>query len=965
MNRTVVDAISPDMIALALPRATDAERAQALTVAQAILVEMDPSLSPTDLAAMRAGLSDDPIIDLGMAVTHVVRAIADIEGIAALEIVAGQRAVMDAVLGHLRFEAADVLGRVLVSHSLSDALTAHPRAFAIAANRIRCAESAIREMLLRVAADRPMLSDIAPDFDPDSAIAGLHLGAGDTHADGRAVAIIAFTDGTHIVYKPRSLACDVGFAHLIRWMNERLGTGLHAARTIDRGTYGYAEFIRTSEHSQQPEADCEAIGRLLALLHALRACDMHYENIILSERGPIVVDAETLLTPIVDAASDYAAGSASRAAAVRIADSVLGIGLLPTLIGDPAAARGFDVGFLGYRAGQRSPYRAVTVSPGVGTSLQFGTASTAAPTRALDDLPTHRQRDGVRRGFDRLARAIAADSDSFLRAVGRYLSRTTVRVVPAPTVTYRQLLTMSYHPDALADPHLRAAVLARVVLRDGRPGSGELSVAEARQLARGDIPVFTCAVEDSVLVTHVAGERLAIPFGGRSPLHHVREYVPRMNEDRGRQLRFIDLAFVSSLDKDDDRTTPGEVAHKDPLDSTRHRLARLADEMIRGTTSRFPATWIDPSVTVPDQSQWRPGSLGYDVYGGAPGIALVLAAGSVVFGDEGFAESAAAVLRPLSDQLTRGALGGVDPAAGGLTGAGSTVYSLALASRYLGADRLPVDREAMLSLLVRAAEDPRQSWDFVGGIAGALAAAVAVADEERAGSAIERLSERALRAIDDVAWDQAYTGYAHGAAGAAIVLLRASTVCNDERLRRRGVEMLDRVRETIRGGRVPRTFVAEDRQESVAWCHGATGVMLALLQAREVDRALADESEVQSLAQHVCERGFGNNPTLCHGDAGSLDVLTSVVGQLPTLSIKGTPLIDQMASLTALVSRSAENARRQRRNRYGFVNSVMVGAAGTAWAVMRAGHPSIMPSLLGLADLPPKRAVEHKKKKAG
>lgn len=50
-------------------------------------------------------------------------------------------------------------------------------------------------------------------------LAEVQLGAGDTHRGGRSVVIASFANGARIVYKPRSLAVDEHFQHLLSWLN--------------------------------------------------------------------------------------------------------------------------------------------------------------------------------------------------------------------------------------------------------------------------------------------------------------------------------------------------------------------------------------------------------------------------------------------------------------------------------------------------------------------------------------------------------------------------------------------------------------------------------------------------------------------------------------------------------------------------------------------------------------------------
>ena len=45
--------------------------------------------------------------------------------------------------------------------------------------------------------------------------------AGDSHRNGRSVAIVWFDNGVRVVYKPRPMRIDCHFQDMLRWLNDR------------------------------------------------------------------------------------------------------------------------------------------------------------------------------------------------------------------------------------------------------------------------------------------------------------------------------------------------------------------------------------------------------------------------------------------------------------------------------------------------------------------------------------------------------------------------------------------------------------------------------------------------------------------------------------------------------------------------------------------------------------------------
>lgn len=975
------------MLENVLSAADESERATATTVAADLLSAPAPrSLSNDEQTAVIDALrAPGPMAGLVELVDAVARALAGPESAAMLRhpMIDPDGRVPQQLRTHLRERAADAIGRVVVHlvddfRAVTHASVDVPAGFgpfidwvtgpgrgrlftdhadALAATRAALAASvhALGEMLERVEDDREALAALTGGSE-HARLSSVRVGAGDTHDCGRVVTVLEFDDGVRAVYKPRSLAGDAAFVAVLQWMRREAGIALPSVRTIDRGDYGYAEFVdRIGDLSRtRARTYLRDVGSLLAILQALRANDMHFENIVMGPEGPVVIDGETLLTPVARHLPDYADGAASDVAGRRISRSVLGIGILPTVIGAAKDDPGLDIGVLGFRGGQLSPFRSVVIrdaqSLDVHTALARTEVSGDAPADTFSALDAAEQRDAVRAGYRATALALAHRADDLADVVAHAFSNVRVRHVPAASALYRQILTLAHHPQAWSDRPLRVAVLSRVVLRRGDAADSALQASEAAQLARGDIPHFTIWADSTVLTD--ADGRTFPALIERSPIDNAREGIAALAADLDAQDRAIDLAFVSSLSTDDDVTawpdSPSSGGGGEEASAVaRGILDDLVASVVRGTAPRFPSTWIDPQVTVPDQAQWAPGTLGYDLYGGAPGVALALAAGAAVFGDDRYADVALSVLDPIARQFADGVIDELPFAVGGLTGAGSTAYALSVGHALLGPGSFALDRAALLRVLGRGVGGPDQSWDLVSGTVGALAAALAVDDGTGTGT-VDAIARRVRAQSPLFDTDTAYTGYAHGAVGAAAVLLRAGARLDDHALTATGAQLLRRVMDTRRETGWPRTFAAHDRTAGHAWCHGSTGALLAAAEAHTIDADLVSPAELVELSRDVLAEGLGNNPTLCHGDAGTIDVLAYVGAVSPDLVVDGR-LVSRLAPVLAAGAASAfVRARSGRRNRYGFVSSLMIGSAGTAWALMRAQRPDLLPSVLGL-----------------
>src|SRR6185369_4077964 len=96
----------------------------------------------------------------------------------------------------------------------------------------------------------------------------------------------------------------------------------------DRGSYGWIEFVLAQSCTSVAEVRrfYQRQGGYLALLYALEATDLHFENLIAAGEHPILVDLETLFHQRLSVAGmDDTDQLANRA----LYDSVLRVGLLP------------------------------------------------------------------------------------------------------------------------------------------------------------------------------------------------------------------------------------------------------------------------------------------------------------------------------------------------------------------------------------------------------------------------------------------------------------------------------------------------------------------------------------------------------------------------------------------------------------------------------------------------------------
>jgi type 2 lantibiotic biosynthesis protein LanM len=852
-------------------------------------------------------------------------------------------------------------------------------------NRIRKWIARSTELLERLADDYRDLQAIGLLPNDCGLVAEIGMGAGDTHRDGRSVAILRFTSGAKIVYKPRALDVDRHFQELLRWLNERMS---HAEfRTIGvltRSDYGWVEFVEPASCASSVEVSrfYRRQGGYLALLYALGANDFHFENLIAAGEHPVLIDLESLFHP---PAKFGAIDSPDlRLANDAMLHSVLRVGLLPRRSWSDDEYEGADLSGLGGKPGQLSPDRVLRWA-------EAGTDEMRAERRrvemggshnrpALHDKDDQKEIDpldyleALLEGFSALYRVLLERRAELLSEEGP-LARfgdDSIRAIIRPTRFYGLLLNESSHPDMGRDGLELEQFLDRLWVNvDEAPFLADVIPSERRDLLNDDVPIFTTTPR-STDIWDSAGERIA-GFLERSGWDSVKQIVAGMSEeDLGAQLWFIRASMATLVMESEEFRWPRFSVRRETLRS-RDELRERALEQAKATGDRLlqlalrsddHLTWI--GLTFSDM-QWSLLPLREDLYSGSPGVILTLAYLGQISGEARYTEAARCALETLKP--------GVDQTAaqrktiGAFHGWGSLIYTFTHLGALWNDPALFAAAEEFVEQLAPLIDDDAE-LDIIGGTAGCLGALLSLQKVRPSSKTLdaaircgEHLLQTATVMNEGLGWPTKVgsgtpiAGFSHGCSGMAWALGELWGVTGDERYKTTAMEAVryERSQFVPAAGNWPRPESApaekEDRMAlSVAWCYGAPGIGLARLRLlRNIDHPLLRE-DLSAAVKTTLEQGFGTNHSLCHGALGNLDFLIQADEALndATLHDEVTHLegaiLDSMASDGWLcgVPLGVESP------------SLLNGLAGIGYGLLRLAEPARVPSVLAID--PPTRA---------
>lgn len=133
----------------------------------------------------------------------------------------------------------------------------------------------------------------------------IYSGTSDIH-NGEQNFIIEFNN-KKIVYKTRGASTDNFWNEIINWVNYKLGEQvLFGVNVIDRKEYSWHEFIEYDaiDNKVGIEDFYYKTGVLSCLAYIFDLSDLHFENFICSNKGPIIIDLETICQIPIKAKED-------------------------------------------------------------------------------------------------------------------------------------------------------------------------------------------------------------------------------------------------------------------------------------------------------------------------------------------------------------------------------------------------------------------------------------------------------------------------------------------------------------------------------------------------------------------------------------------------------------------------------------------------------------------------------------
>jgi type 2 lantibiotic biosynthesis protein LanM len=772
---------------------------------------------------------------------------------------------------HVRafFDTYPVLARCLTEHTLMFS-------------------SYVREIIVNYSSDWNKFKSKLGNGSEYDCLTGIEIGAGDTHNKGKSVAILKFNSGAKLVYKPHSLRIDECYNAMLDWINQRgIKYLLSSPNVLNCGAYGYHEFISHNpcQSSMEVEQFYYRLGALTALCYTCGATDYHSENIIASGAQPVLIDLETIFTPLTETQLQYVLGEQR----LRTVFSSL---MLPGVY-SPNPLLDIDLSAVGGRGGQKSQLMKIQRINDVGTDEAY----------LIDDFYTTAEKQNrpilngeymdvsmytkhMIEGFSDLYRLILTHRDTFIRDILLPYSDAMGRHVMRATALYGKLLTHSMHPDYLQNESDRNRLLHIMVVDNSTFPPQAVIEHELEQMQRQDIPYFMFSLNSHDLYD-MNGVCIR-DFYPMSIIELVEHYLMQLSEDDlSIQLQYLRWS-LSSLE-DSDHHSDGH-SYRQRSDMYNRHTTVLTQDLIdnenRITQFQQSATSIGNSIMrrifktndsnvlcigfaiVGEEDKHKPVWLEHNLYSGLGGYVLYLAQLTHITCDQQYREMGRQLLNAMHSNKLK-----LDEASelhkeitistSAFLGESTHIYALIYCGLLWKDDTLLEDAKNRLPVLMRSIEQETQ-YDIIAGLAGCIIVMlrvyealhdveylhVAQAAGERLYTLMEELNFDAVSTTDSDGMSNQLvddhhnttnsnillTGLSHGAAGLAWAftwLARSSYNHSNHSSGDQYLIMANRllVYENHFYSEIEqnwRDLRITDRHEFADfWCHGAPGIALA------------------------------------------------------------------------------------------------------------------------------------------
>lgn len=731
----------------------------------------------------------------------------------------------------------------------------------------------------------------------DLTVKSIKIGKGDVHQNGQSTTIITFNDDQRVIFKPRSAGLDIAFNKLIESFNtNNPSLSLRTTKFIDRETYSWCEFI-----TNEPCASLDQVkeyytkaGVLIALMYLLQGVDIHFENIIAHGSSPVIIDLECLFN---HTDLNYF--------------NVLTTGMCPILTLNGFEGTAVNLSGMGatgnIKMEQTSWKWKNSGNDALNLEKVHGYLKANGNQPVYNDQPISPENylEQVLSGFDEafdwiqtVQNQIRIDEHNPLDA----FQNQTFRIIPRITQVYTAILENSFTPDALGNKLCRRATIENDLSNFplnapfvNQEGKNRLLESERIAIERMDIPYFNANTSSRYL--RESDQIILDDYFKVTPYEVILNKVMKFNQqDVNDQKKLIKSSIVSTYN-----LKLNQPILNRPFDHS--RTTNPSYEFYIEEIKRIADSIIDSIVIEEGDINWYCfkeesdaiifSLLESSLYSGKIGVALFLANMSKGLEIEKYDEIIDAIFKTeitaYKDSHKRASIS----FSSGLTG-------LLHALMEIDPDKYTDVALKLSSHITISLIEEDTVFDIMGGSAGCLKTLCKlyqISSSTEIMNKCIKLGEHLLdkRIIDPVSQKRCWisisgeplAGYSHGAAGIGLSLLSLYEISGIEKFKDAFYETLDFENYYfVDSQKNWKDLRNKDGKFQNSWCHGATGIGLARIEAYKI---LGDENllkDIIAAIEGTRNEAISTVDHFCCGKVGRIEFLIEASTLLPEIELE-------------------------------------------------------------------------------
>jgi len=366
----------------------------------------------------------------------------------------------------------------------------------------------ITELLCRLSNDSEFIAKNLFAGSPVELLVDYSGDAGDVHCNGRSVALLTFSGGRKLVYKPKNLEIANTFFSLIDLLNQKLSTPLARRKICVMGEYSWEEFIEHQECAAPSEFPVffKRLGMLTRLFQLLGARDFWLDNLIAHGDQPTFIDLEMVIQHLKEI--DMGLLSSEKMALAELEESIVKIGIVSFRTPIGLGVKAEDLAALAPIKILSSPFKLAlssdqVVLPGLTRSddgyIQWEKKDYLPSCKGVFAKPAQHLNSFLA-GYGEMNQVLLQLKDNLLNknSILYQFAEALLRYIHRDTWTYMRIIKISTHPQLMTNGMIREKSLIslfREVWQNDTIDSSKATIvaAEIQSMTNLDIPLFNAA----------------------------------------------------------------------------------------------------------------------------------------------------------------------------------------------------------------------------------------------------------------------------------------------------------------------------------------------------------------------------------------------------------------------------------------------------------------------------------------